>query len=63
VIVGGPERVPAKVSSRTGSRTTPTTIPSLSWQATLTENCGIPKRKLTVPSRGSTTQRRAPSPL
>ena len=35
---------------------------SPSSQATLTAKTGIPKRKLIVPSSGSTTQRRAPSP-
>ena len=32
--------------------------PRTSSQATLTHHCGIPKRKFTVPSSGSTTQRR-----
>ena len=51
----GPPAATVKSSPRSGSRIDPATSPS---QATLTHHCGIPKRKFTVPSSGSTTQRR-----
>jgi len=56
-----PPRSPQKISSRSGSNTTPASAPSSSQTATLTHHCGTPKRKFTVPSSGSTIHR-SPSP-
>ena len=56
--VAAPSRVAAQVSPRIGSNTTPASRPSASSHAMLTHHCGIPNRKFTVPSSGSTIQRR-----
>ena len=58
--VAGPPRGAVNVSPRSASCTTAASAPSASSQAMLTAHCGMPKRKLIVPSSGSTIQR---SPL
>ena len=67
--IGRPSRVvpcprsAAKHSPLTGLNTTPAASPSSSSSAMLTPHALSPYRKFTVPSRGSTIQRRPLSPL